>query len=198
VNIKQAIALTGLVAATAGISPLACAQDSGWYLGASGGQSHIKDFCRNPVPVGTNCDDTGYSYSVFVGYQVNKYLGVELDYTNISENKVSDSATTVTWNVKGVELLGVGTFPVNPYFEVYGKVGAFFWDVNQGCTGTSCPNGSQTETGTDLTYGLGAQFNFSKSVAARAQAQRYKDVGNNATTGKRDIDILSLGIVFKF
>jgi len=198
VNFKQAIALTGLAAATAGISPLAFAQDSGWYLGGSGGQSNIKDFCQNPLPVGTSCDDTSSTYSVFGGYQVNKYLGVELGYTDINDNKVSDSTTAVTWKVKGVELLGVGTIPINPYFDVYGKVGAFFWDVNQSCTGTSCLYGSQGETGTDLTYGLGAQFNFSKFVAARVQYQRYKDVGDEATTGKKDIDVLSLGIVFKF
>ena len=95
-----------------------------------------------------------------------------------------------------MESLAVGTIPLNQYFEVYGKVGAFFWDVNQSCTGT-CTFSSQTETGVDLTYGLGAQVNFSKLVAARAQYQRYKDVGNEATTGKRDVNILSLGIVFK-
>ena len=195
-NIKQAIALTGLVAATAGISPLAFAQDRGWYIGASGGQSDINDFCSNPVAVGTSCDDTGSAWSVFGGYQFNKYLGVELGYTDISENKASDSVSTVTWKVKGTELLGVGAIPVNQYFEVYGKVGVFFWDLNDSCTG-ACTFSSQSETGADLTYGIGVQFNFSKNVAARAQYQRYKDVGNEATTGKSDINILSLGIVFK-
>ena len=100
-NIKQAIALTGLVAATAGISPLAFAQDRGWYIGASGGQSDIKDFCGNPVPVGTSCDNTGSSWTVFGGYQFNKYLGVELGYTDISENKASNSVTTSTLERQG-------------------------------------------------------------------------------------------------
>lgn len=197
-NIKQAIALSGLVAAAACISPLALAQDWGWYLGASGGQSDVKDFCQNPVPVGTSCDNTGSSYTVFGGLQFNKFLGVELGYTDISQNKASDAVTTVTWKVKGVELLGVGSLPVNQYFEVYGKVGVFFWDLDDGCTGAPCTFSSRSETGADLTYGFGAQVNFSKSVAARAQYQRYKDVGNEATTGTSDINILSLGILFRF
>jgi OOP family OmpA-OmpF porin len=198
VNIKQAIALTGLVAATAGISPLAFAQDSGWYLGASGGQSKGKDSCPSLIPVGTSCDDTGSTYSVFGGYQVIKYIGVELGYTDLGKSELSGSGITNTTRVKGVELLGVGTIPITPQFEVYGKVGAFSWNLKESCTGATCTFSSRSETGTDLTYGLGAKFNFTKNVGVRVQYQRYKDVGNDATTGKNDIDSLSLGIVFKF
>jgi len=198
VNFKQAITLTGLAAATAGISPLAFAQDSGWYIGASVGQSNARDFCQNPLPVGYSCDDTGSAYSGFFGYQFNKYLGAEIGYTEIGESRVSDSTTAVTWKVKGGEFLGVGTIPINPRFEVYGKVGVFLWDVNQSCTGASCLFSSQGETGTDLTYGLGAKFNFSRWTGVRVQFQRYMDVGDEATTGKSDIDVLSIGIVFKF
>jgi OmpA-OmpF porin, OOP family len=198
VNIKQAIALTGLIAATAGISPLAFAQDSGWYVGASAGQSKVKDFCPNPVAVGTSCDDTSGTYGVFGGYQFNRYLGAELGYTDFGENKVFGSGAAVTWKVKGLELLGVGIIPINPYFEIYGKVGAFLWDVKQSCTGASCLYSSQSETGSDLTYALGAQFNFTRNISARVQYQRYQDVGDQATTGKSDMDLLSFGIVFRF
>lgn len=134
-NIKQAIALTGLVAATAGISPLAFAQDSGWYVGASAGQSKAKDSCPSFVASGNSCDDTSSAYGVFGGYQVNKYLGTELGYTDLGEAKAS-GVNTVTAKAKGVELLGVGTIPIKPQFEVYGKVGVFFWDLKASCAGT--------------------------------------------------------------
>lgn len=197
-NVKQAIALTGLIAAIAAISPLVFAQDSGWYVGASIGQSKAKDTCPNTVPVGVNCDDTDTGWSVFSGYQFNKYLGAEIGYADLGEFKVSTSGTTDTLKVKGSELLGVGTFPINPQFEVYGKVGVFFWNVKESCAGTLCPFGSQNETGSDLTYGLGAKFTFTKNVGVKVQYQRYKDVGNEATTGKDDVDVVSVGVVFKF
>lgn len=197
-NIKQVIALTGLIATAAGISPLVFAQDSGGYLGASVGQSRIKDFCPNILPVGTSCDDRSSAYGVFLGYQVNKYLGVEVGYTDLGEFKASGSGTNLTNKVQGVELLGVGTIPINPQLDVYGKVGVLSWEDKQSCTGTSCVFGSQKETGTDLTYALGAQINFTKNVAGRVQYQRYQDVGEDATTGKSDVDVMSVGIVFKF
>ena len=197
-NIKQSIASTGLVAATACISPLAFAQDSGWYVGASAGQSKAKDSCPNSIPVGVSCDDTSGAYGVFGGYQFNKYLGAELGYTDLGEVTASGLGTTETIKVKGIELLGVGTFPINPQFEVYGKVGVFFWDLKDSCAGTLCGFSSQSDTGTDLTYGLGAKFNFTKNVGVRVQYQRYKDIGNEATTGKDDVDVISVGVVFKF
>jgi len=197
-KIKEAIAVTGLVAATAGISPLAVAQDSGWYIGASVGQSKAGDFCPSLIAVGDSCDDRGAAYGVFGGYQVNKYLGAELGYTDLGEFRASASGTTETIKVRGYELLGVGTIPIHPRFEVYGKVGVFFWDLKDSCAGTLCGFGSQSEAGTDLTYALGAKFNFTKFVGARVQYQRYKDVGDETTTGKSDIDFISVGVVFKF
>ena len=198
-NIKQAIALTGLIAATAGISPPAFAQDSGWYLGASAGQSIARDWCPSSLLVGESCDDTKSAYGVFGGYQVNKYLGAELGYTDLGEFKASEPGIALTSKVKGFELLGVGTIPINPQFEVYGKVGVFFWDLKVSCEGTLCAVGSLSEKATDLTYGLGAKFNFTKNVGARVQYQRYKDIGDDATLGgKTDVDVISVGVVFKF
>lgn len=197
-NIKQIIGLAGLIVATAGVSPLVLAQDSGWYIGASTGQTNAKDFCPSQIPVGSSCDDTSGAYSVFGGYQVIKYLGVEAGYTNLGDVKVSASGTTNTFKAKGAELLGVGTIPINSWLEVYGKVGVFFWDADRGCAGTSCMFGSKSETGSDLTYGLGAKFNFSKYVGVRVQFQRYQDVGDKAPISGSDIDFLSVGIVFKF
>lgn len=204
-NIRQAITLTGLIAATAGISPLAFAQDSAWYVGASAGQSKGKDFCPSFVAGGTSCDDTSSAYGAFSGYQFNKYLGAELGYTDLGENKSSGPVDAVTAKVKVLELLGVGTIPITPQIEVYGKVGAFFWDLDASCAGT-CSGfgpgagspGSQSDSGTDLTYGLGVKLNFTKNVGVRVQYQRYKDIDSSTTSGgKSDIDVLSVGIVFK-
>jgi OOP family OmpA-OmpF porin len=188
--------------------PLAFAQGSGWYVGASAGQSKGKDSCPSFVPGGTVCDDTGSAYGVSSGYQFNKYLGAELGYTDLGENNSISPVDAVTMKAKGVELLGVGTFPINPQFEVYGKVGVFFWDLDASCAGTWYVRprwgsglggpGSQSDSGTDLTYGLGATLNFTKNVGMRVQYQRYKDIDSSATTGgKSDIDVISVGIVFK-
>jgi OOP family OmpA-OmpF porin len=187
-----------LIAAAAGNSPLALAQDGGWYLGAGAGQSNARDSCPSQIPVGVSCDDTSTAYSVFGGYMFNRYIGAELGYAYLGETSAFASGITETIKVQGLELLAVGAIPINPHFEIYGKVGVFFWDLKDSCTGISCTYGSQNETGSDLTYALGAQFNFSRNYGMRLQYQRYQDVGEEATTGKSDIDVLSISILFKF
>ena len=195
-NIKKAIALTGLVVATAGVSPLAFAQDSGWYIGANVGQSTFKDSCSG-LPAGVSCEDSDTAFGVFGGYQFNKYFGAELGYTDLGKTDASGLGVSAEIKAKGVELLAVGTFPVNEQFSLYGKLGFFRWDVDASASG---PGGSFSDSasGTDLTYALGAQYNFTKKFGVRAQYQQYKDAGDENTTGQGDIDVLSIGVVYKF
>ncbi len=93
-------------------------------------------------------------------------------------------------------MTGVGTLPVNQQLSVYGKLGFFRWNVDfKDGTGVV---GSASASGIDLTYGFGASFNFAKNAALRLEWQRYKDVGDDNTTGQGDIDLIGVGLVLKF
>jgi opacity protein-like surface antigen len=76
-------------------------------------------------------------------------------------------------------------------------------DVDYSCSGCTSIS-SLSETATDLTYGLGAMFSFSKNFGLRAQYQRYQDVGFDTAIGstairaKGDIDAFTLGLIFRF
>jgi opacity protein-like surface antigen len=78
-------------------------------------------------------------------------------------------------------------------FAAYGKAGFLRWDVDRSGAGSSIG-----ETGTSITLGLGFQYNVTKRLAARAEWQRYSDVGNDHTTGNSDVDVLSIGLIIKF
>ncbi|MEI6724201.1 MAG: hypothetical protein WCO67_25845 [Betaproteobacteria bacterium] len=45
--------------------------------------------------------------------------------------------------------------------------------------------------------GVGAQYDFTKTIAGRIEAQRFSKVGNS-NTGSGDVDFYSAGIVVKF
>ena len=146
-------------------------------------------------------DDRDRGGKIFGGYQFNKNFGAELGYVNLGKATASGVIlgvpVTVSEKAKGFELLGVGTLPLADKFSAYGKLGFFRWDVDASATigGLSA---SLSENGTDLTYGIGLKYDFAKNIGARLEWQRYKDLGNNATTGKSDVDLVSIGIVFKF
>jgi OOP family OmpA-OmpF porin len=53
-------------------------------------------------------------------------------------------------------------------------------------------------TRTSLAYGIGAQYDFTKSVAVRAQYEGLGTVGDANTTGTTKVTLLSAGVVLKF
>jgi opacity protein-like surface antigen len=57
--------------------------------------------------------------------------------------------------------------------------------------------GSTSASGTDLTFGFGLKFDFTKDFAVRGEWQRYKDVGDMNTTGQGDVDFIGVSFVYK-
>ena len=147
-----------------------------------------------PLPFQPCSDDKDAAWKIFGGYQFNRNLGVEFGYTNLGKASAGDAVSTTTFKTKGFEVLAVGTFPINQQFEVYGKAGLFRWNLDANDT----VFGSLSESGTDLTFGLGVKYNFTKTVGARLEWQRYNDIGNENTTGTSDSDFIGVGLVFKF
>ncbi len=192
------MALSGLAAG----APAALAQDTGFYAGIGVGQSDAKDACAG-API--SCDNKDTGWKIFGGYQFNKNFGAEVGYVDFGKatanGVISGVAVSANAKAKGWEFLGVGTLPIADKFSAYGKLGFFRWDADVSAT-ASIPGfavtASASDKGTDLTYGIGLKYDFFKSASGRLEWQRYKDIGNTATTGKSDVDLISLGLVFKF
>lgn len=199
---RKSAALFAVLAASLTTPFAANAQDSGFYAGGAFGQTKAKDTCEGvPIP----CDDKDTSWKIFGGYQINKNFGAELGYVDLGKATAAGTISGVTVNAsikaKAWELVGVGTIPFADNFSAYGKLGFFRWDVDASVSAT-VPGfsvaGSIGDRGTDFTYGLGLKYDFTKNLAARLEWQRYNNIGNHATTGKSDVDLFSLGVVFKF
>jgi len=189
--------LTTALFALAAISTPALSQETGWYAGLGIGQSKANDACTGIVGPGIACDEKDTSWKIFGGYQLNKNFGFELGYVQLGEATASFAGFgSATIETKGFELLGVGTIPITQQFSLYGKWGFFRWDVDFN-DGTGLV-GNASDSGTDLTYGFGVQYSFTKNLALRGEWQRYLDVGEPNTTGKSDVDVLGVAIVFKF
>ena len=74
--------------------------------------------------------------------------------------------------VDGFTVLGIGQYPVLEQVDVFGKVGAYFWDAEGRITLNSGVNMAAFETdedGTDLVYGAGAVYELTEHVAVRAE-----------------------------
>lgn len=175
---------------------------SGLYVGGAVGQSKARDACDG-VPI--SCDDSDTGWKIFIGYQFNDYFAVEGGYVDFGKAKANGTITGVTVSASAEanswELVGVAGWPFTPQFSVYGKAGLHRWDLDVTATG-SVPGFSVTasgsDKGTDFTFGLGAKYSITQNIIVRAEWQRYKDVGSDNTGGKSDIDLLSLGLLYRF
>ena len=163
------------------------------FIGASAGQSTFDISC----PAGSSCDDTDTAYKIYGGLEVNEYISMEVGYADLGETSVT-GATTGTAEVNGMTLAMVGTFAVSPSITLIGRGGMNILnlEVNGPIAGT--PTNNEGDTDVAWSLGLGAQYNFTKSVGLRVEYERFFDVGDADTTGETDVDLISAGIVFKF
>ena len=199
------------------------ADEKGWYLGVSAGQTKadVDEAAFNSIYVAggftsasTSSDEKDTGWKVFGGYQLSKNWAVEGAYVDLGKATTKTTATgpageyTGEGKTKGWSFSGVGTLPVSDSFAVFGKLGAFLWDVDSKCNKVSgagsCAASTNNASGTDLTYGIGVKYDFTKNVGLRVEWERFKNTGDkfNTTgttgTGEADVDLLSLGIQFKF
>jgi OmpA-OmpF porin, OOP family len=187
---RKGLAILGVASAMAFAGP-ALAQDAGWYVGATLGQSKSKDACED-VP---DCDDKDTAWRILGGYQFNKNLAVELGYTDVGEASASAGPFTASIEVAIWELVAVGSWPFTPNFSAYGKLGMYRGDTELTTNAPGISN--ESESNTDLTYGIGVRWDFTKNLGLRAEYQVYSDVGGG-NIGEGDVDVISIGVIWKF
>jgi OOP family OmpA-OmpF porin len=187
------------------------AAKSKWYIGASVGQADYDisesdfdaAFAASGFTSNTDIDDDDTGYKAFVGWQFHKNFAAELGYVDLGDFDIDTNITAptaATFNgdaeVDGFSLSLVGNYPVTEKFSVIGRIGAYFWDVDadgSATIGATTVNLGGSDDGTDINFGLGAQYDFNKTIGVRAEYEVYTDVGD-----EDDIDFLSAGIVVRF
>lgn len=212
-KVASASGKLSLIALAVLASSFAIADDSGWYAGANVGQSSAKiDDARissglsanNLTMTGITDDDRSTGYKIFGGYQYNKYLAVEAGYFDLGN--FGFNATTVPTGtlsgkikLKGLNMDLVGTLPITERFSVLGRIGVNYADANDSFVGTGAVNvlnSNPSKRDTNLKVGLGLQYAFTPALAMRAEVERYRI--NDAVGNKGDIDLVSLGLIYRF
>ncbi|WP_334189882.1 outer membrane beta-barrel protein [Noviherbaspirillum sp.] len=203
----------GLAALAILASPIAMADDTGWYAGANVGQSRAKidnerissSLLGSGYATGSMTNDNrDTAYKIYGGYQINKNFAVEGGYFNFGE--FGYTATTVpagslngNIRVQGLNLDLVGILPITEKFSAFGRVGVNYAEARDSFRGTgavrvSNPNPSKRDT--NYKFGVGVQYAFTDALAVRAEAERYRI--NDAVGNKGDIDLVSIGLVYRF
>jgi OOP family OmpA-OmpF porin len=198
------------------MSGAALAQESYPYFGLGAGQTRgelnerrIFDSVVTPPPGGfTNyslsADRRDNGYKAFFGYQMNRYLGVELGYFDLGKQRFTMNTTPAgvlngEVRVQGANLDLVATVPLTTNLSLLGRAGATyartrgeFTSSGAVTTGSARPS----ERGGNPKLGLGLQYAFSDNFIVRGEAEAYRV--NDTSGGRSRVNMYSVSLVFPF
>lgn len=164
----------------------ALSADNGIYLGASVGQSST-EYEQSFEGTNFNFDASATGFKVIAGWRFLDWLAVEGNYVDLGSGDDNVLGERIESDVNGVSLSAVGFLPVGPV-DLFARVGAINWNADLAAPGLGI---SGSEDGTDLTYGLGAQFRvWSLSLRAEYEVFDISDADN--------VDLLSIGVTWTF
>jgi OOP family OmpA-OmpF porin len=203
----------GLAALALTMSPSAFADDTGWYTGFNAGQSRAKIDDTRIVDgllddgFGTTSisnDDLHFGFKAFGGYAFNRYFALESGYFNLGKfGFAADTlpAGSLRGDIKlqGANFDAVGSVPLGDKFSLFARAGVNYADAKDSFAGTGAvvvTDPSPRKWAANYKFGFGAEYDFTRLVGVRLEAERYRI--DDAVGNKGDVDLYSAGLVFRF
>jgi opacity protein-like surface antigen len=151
-------------------------------------------------------DEKATSWSGLVGYRIFRYAAIELAYQDLGTlHEYSPPRQGIFFAVpevkrelesSGATLSVLGQLPIIGGWSVLLRAGGLF--VDQDVTIRSGSNAFTDSLDSEaFLYGIGTQFDFGSHWTARLDFQHYDDVGKGHGIGEADVDVLSLGVIFR-
>ena len=131
-------------------------------------------------------DDSSAAFSLFGGYHLNEVLAIDVAYTDFGEAEKNSIKTEATAFSLGI----LGKVPVRTDLTFFGKVGLASWDAD-----VSSGSLSDSDSGTDVYFGIGADYDIGGTSAVRFGVDRY--TLNGSDNSDEDITSFSIGFIFK-
>jgi hypothetical protein len=167
-------------------SGTAIAADNGFYLGGAVGNANVEiDDFAGVTSDDFKGDDTGYK--LIAGIRPLDWLAVEAAWVDFGdvEDRITFQSQDIPVSIEGdgISAFAVGFLPIGPV-DLFAKGGLISWD-------SKISGDFDDDDGTDLAYGVGAQFRV-WSLSLRAEYEIF-DVD-----GVDDLNRLSVGVTFTF
>lgn len=189
---KTKVAIAVLMAMASGA---AWSAESGVYLGASFGWSEVTSNTtvkysdsQDGVYGSEKSDFSGsdFAYNIFLGYNFNKYAGVEIGYIDLGEPsdtyRIEDEGTykeEVDVELHGMDLAVIARYPFANDFDVHGKLGVIWWTPKITDKLTDVDYGywdkvTVEQDATDLLYGVGVAYTYDERLVLSLDWQNFE------------------------
>jgi len=209
IRLRPAAALAGLLLGCVALVPAARAQEAGFYLGASLGQSQVgvgAAEARERIEAATgdtitefSFEDSDFSYSLTAGYAFNRNLAVEAGWYDFGETSskveaevldpqafVEAMADAVPASVHGPALLARLTWPFAESWAAHLRAGVLMWESATEAQLVSGGSGKFTANrdGNDPIWGVALAWRPSQRLA----------VSLEFTQAQLDDEVRSIGL----
>ena len=100
-------------------------------------------------------DSSNSSMAMFAGYRFDTYLALQLSYSDIGEIIQNDAALKQSlFGTDVVNISAVMTYPVTAGLGIFGKLGAFSWELD------IADPADYSTSGAGISYGAGLDYNL--------------------------------------
>lgn len=149
---------------------------------------------------------------IFAGYKASQNMAVEVGYVDLGKSRATRNMTAPGTGSIGIESRNTGWFVdlvgmvptgINDV-SVIGKLGGVATDTGKQLSTTGAvglaPGSPSTFQERELNwkFGAGAQYDFSKTMAARGEWERYRRMGKETGAGESEADLFSLNLLIRF
>lgn len=185
---------TKIILASLALAASATAQAADWYVGGAVGRSDYKVDTTGA----TSSDKTDTGYKLFAGARLSPNLAIEGGFADLGKATASDGTTSGSLKLSALYLDAVGILPLNPQWDVFGRVGLSSSKLKLAGT-VGGATGSDSDRSVQAHFGFGGQYNLSKTVAVRAEWERFRGkYDKNGVSDSGNVDLLSVGVTIGF
>ena len=150
-------------------------------------------------------DDKDFGYKLQIGYSFNQNFAVEGGYVDLGQQNYHVNFSSGSGQAKsddnGLNVAALGIVPIDGAFSLFGKVGVIDAKVDYHLSGSNA-GGSFADSHENIKFspefGVGAMYSLNGVADVRLEAERFADIGKKSTTGESDVNLLSLGLAYRF
>ena len=128
-------------------------------------------------------DESDTGFKIGVGANINENFAAELAWVDLGEFDIPGGEISEY----GLTASLIPTYEMSEDASVFAKIGLMSWTLEY----SSSFFGSGEETGSDLFYGFGFEYNISNAASVVAEYEKY-DIDDG------DVDLLSVGVKIGF
>lgn len=208
--VKKALVVVGCMLSMAAGTALADGMYGGISLGVASMDIDKKSFDSALIDAGaaglsSKTDESDVGYKAYLGYSFTPHFALEGGYVNLGSADYKATFTggnaKVDWKSHGMFVQAVGRAPMGDAFALLGKGGVYFSESEATVKATGpgiSASGKNSKNEVNFVIGMGGEYAFNKSTALRVEWERFLNVGDKDTTGEGDVDLITVGVAFKF